>query len=597
MEQRGPSAADSRPRARVIRDPVLGYVEVMGELDALVRAPEVQRLRNVAQNSRAVVRYPSMGGSRFEHALGTMHLAVRGWRSSWRNTVAPDGCTPGATRDAFRHDVITSLRELDPAVLDPRTAALVEAGETTDAEDTELWQDFEHVIGLVVGAVGLVHDLGHPPFSHILEPFYEAHASAILGEDQLRSFSEYRADASGRVQFHEWAGLRIFDAIDGSVFEWLPRTLIRRVLSDRSETGWASSLHHLIDGQFDVDRLDYLVRDAVNSGTEFGAIDVDRLLHSLELHRAEGGWRIGLGARAVSAFETLLVQRAQQYRWVVHHYAVVAADAALEHAVRNVYELTRGASAASPDLDYLSAAGNGHRAGDRVSDDHDCFAWLRRSRPALEALVASSEEPAVTLKARATLALLAVCDSFSLSPVPAWRNYQEFLARADQNRATVSRLIEALPIGGPTDAAHPRNPASRDAVTALLRELPARLNAALDHRLAAEGVPGRLHHVEELLDRVHPVVPVCGGPGTWLVVRVPFLALDEDFARVWRGDEEVALSEVSPFPLALTAIEVMRPRYFVYFVPFDAAPVDATKHQRREVGRLFFEALAYPSRH
>ena len=57
------------------------------------------------------------------------------------------------------------------------------------------------------------------------------------------------------------------------------------VLADRSGSGWAYCLHSLIDSQFDVDRLDYLLRDAANAGTEYGGIDTTRLLQSLELHR------------------------------------------------------------------------------------------------------------------------------------------------------------------------------------------------------------------------------------------------------------------------------------------------------------------------
>lgn len=569
----------------MVRDPVLGYVRIAEELDPLVRSAAVQRLRDIAQNSQAVARYPGMTGSRFEHALGTMHLAIAAWHHSWDNTVAPAGSDVASTRDALRYDVITSLRKL-PA-LDPRTALLVGADSGDALEDLPLWDQFEHVMALTVGAVGLLHDLGHPPFSHILEPFFTTHFAEVLGPEREAEFATYRAESAEAVQFHEWAGLQIFDTLPDGVFDHLPRSLVRAVLADRSGTGWAGSLHSIIDGQFDVDRLDYLVRDAAKAGTEFGAIDAARLLRSMELHRTRDGWAIGLGARAVSAFETLLVQRAQHYRWVVHHYAVVAADTALERAVTNVHELSRD----SPDLDYLTAAGGSGRDGARrpIRDDHDCIAWLRGSRAELVAEVDAGEGERAA-RARVTLALLDMCDSLSVVPVPAWRNYQEFLARADQNPDAVARLIAS-----PQPPATPdylRSRASRDALAALLSELPARLNAALDECLHTGEDQSRTREVEELLGRLHPTVEVCGGAGFWLVTRVPFMALKEDFANIWRGDEEVALAEVSPFPLALTAIEVMRPRWFVYFVPLVVPAREAAKEQRREVGRLFFETVA-----
>lgn len=129
-------------------------------------------------------------------------------------------------------------------------------------------------------------------------------------------------------------------------------------------------------------------------------------------------------------------------------------------------------------------------------------------------------------------------------------------------------------------------------MSALVADLPARLNDALDAQLASADDDRGLRAAEARLTELHPELPTCGGAGFWLLARVPFMALKEDFANIWRGDEEVGLSELSPFPLALTAIEVMRPRYFVYFVPFDRAAGDASKQQRREVGRQFFAVLA-----
>ena len=103
---------------------------------------------------------------------------------------------------------------------------------------------------------------------------------------------------------------------------------------------WTDCLHGIIDGQFDVDRLDYLMRDGLRAGTELGSIDWRRLVDSLELHQVSDGWRIGLGAGGISAFETMLVQRAQHYRWVIHHPAAVAADAALTRCAEGVFDLT-----------------------------------------------------------------------------------------------------------------------------------------------------------------------------------------------------------------------------------------------------------------
>jgi hypothetical protein len=246
-----------------------------------------------------------------------------------------------------------------------------------------------------------------------------------------------------------------------------------------------------------------------------------------------------------------------------------------------------------PDLDYISGASDS--AGDdpdrlRCGDDHQMFAWLRAARPAMTSLAEPANSAALRRQATTALALQDVFDTFSRSPIPAWRNYQEFLARAQQNPASVARMIGSA--GPPDPPQYLRTAASREAVAALLADLPARLNSALDAVVRPNGGDQDLRDVEDLLALKAGELDSCGGAGTWIVTHVPFFALQEDVAIIWRGDEEALLSDVSPYPLALAAIEIMRPRYYVFFVPFEGAAREASTAQRREVGRVFFQTLA-----
>lgn len=295
---------------RLVRDPIYGYVEISPRLAPLVDHPLTQRLRRVGQTSLTQTVYPAATGSRFEHALGVMYLARRAWSAAWANTYGGE-----RVREKFMRAVAEEIRL--PGV------------------------NFAGVIGDAVAAVGLLHDVGHPPFSHVLEGVFahQASRSRWLVRQQPRWI---------RVgDFHEFAGVILLEQIAGDLepqkdadkdldFFGLVRAIYEANPADRD---WKGALHSIVAGEVDVDRLDYLMRDGQKAGTEFGAIDFERLVDALELHTEDKGFRIAPGVRARSAVETLLVQRAQAYRWIIYHSRVVGANLSLARAVEALLDL------------------------------------------------------------------------------------------------------------------------------------------------------------------------------------------------------------------------------------------------------------------
>jgi len=204
---------------------------------------------------------------------------------------------PGATHSRFEHALGTHH-------LSRRTLALL-----SEAEDSTSIGEIDQAI---VRSAALLHDVGHYPFSHALEEI-----GALHHEDVARPLITEGSVAS-LLSSHlgKDAPLKVFELIRG-----------------RSE----NPLQGLISGSLDLDKIEYLKRDAFMCGVPYGEIDVDRLTNSLVLvDDPETGRRaLGVQEKALSALESLLFAKYQMYRNVYWHHAVRSATAMYKRLVED----------------------------------------------------------------------------------------------------------------------------------------------------------------------------------------------------------------------------------------------------------------------
>lgn len=228
-----------------------------------------------------IVDTPAFQRLRYIRQLGLAHLVY-----------------PGATHTRFDHALgvyhlaVTAVRHLR------------ERG----PNDPEAWEGVEWI-----PYAALLHDIGHFAFSHALE---ELEADRRPGDHEEVVAGFFRSP-----------GLR--DALQ-PLGPGAPDAILDLIRGEGS-----LPLRGLVSGSLDLDKMEYLRRDALFSGVPYGEVDVDRLLQGLALLRdpESAQWEIGVQEKAVSALESLVFARYQMFRNVYWHHGVRAATALYKRIV------------------------------------------------------------------------------------------------------------------------------------------------------------------------------------------------------------------------------------------------------------------------
>ena len=284
-----------------ITDPIHRYIRFSETEREIVDTVIFQRLRGIRQLAGAHLVYPSAQHSRFEHSIGTMHIA--GY-----------------------------------------------AGETLFSKG--YFGDEDKVQQLRLAA--LLHDVGHGPFSHLFEE--------VLMEKHNMNHEDMGKQIISRSEISDILGKHGYNSSD-----------ICKLSFGQSNIQF---FNEIISGALSADMMDYLPRDSLFTGVEYGKIDYHRLISSFEV-TTDG--HLAINKSALYSLESMLISRYEMYKAVYFHKTVRSAEVMLLRSIMladeqlNLTDKTLSRYLSLTDeitLERIRLLGNDNKSAVRLAQDY-----------------------------------------------------------------------------------------------------------------------------------------------------------------------------------------------------------------------------------
>jgi len=237
-----------------IIDPIHDFISVTDSELKIIDSPIFQRLRRIRQLTGAHLTYPGAQHTRFEHSLGVMHIAGQAGHAL-------------ADKKIIKADDIKILR-----------------------------------------IAGLLHDIGHGPFSHLFEEVFQ--------EKTKISHEEIGKKIILKTQ--------IGDQLSKSGYD---KKLVAKLAFGDFKLQF---MNEIISGALSADIMDYLLRDGYFTGVEHAKIDHKRITQSLDVYRN----KLALQKSALYSFESMMHSRYQMFKAVYFHKTVRSAEVMLLESIR-----------------------------------------------------------------------------------------------------------------------------------------------------------------------------------------------------------------------------------------------------------------------
>ncbi|MCI9072286.1 MAG: HD domain-containing protein [Lachnospiraceae bacterium] len=319
-----------------LKDPIYGYISIPTQyMNGIIDTACFQRLRRIIQTSYSPL-YSSAVHNRFVHSMGVFHLG-----------------------EIASTQVITEIEKKYKFEFDVKR------------------------IGEIFMIACLLHDVGHAPFSHTGEDFYLDDDKKFTGiHDKLievvsvEKFAEdvpqeKTAAAAPHEIMSSIVGIISFANffLNDSEREFFARCITGYKYSKKSdENDIRNCFIQLLNSKvIDVDKLDYLIRDAYITGFDTVSIDYERLLGALTIVKTDSGYELAYYKNAISVIENVVYAHDAERKWIQNHPIVIYETYILQHIIGHLCTQIHALGKKLFCLEFLQDAGQEFQENVKVS--------------------------------------------------------------------------------------------------------------------------------------------------------------------------------------------------------------------------------------
>lgn len=359
----------------VVSDTIHGQIAISSFEKDIIATTLFNRLHGIHQNSTAYMTFPTNRTKRVEHSFGTMYLCGNMFVNSLCNASTPDNKQFFDMAQEKISDIISSIKVSEQynsklgniiqkvpkaygnLSINGGIYARMMPGNLESVNHKPFIIFFE-----AIRVSALLHDVGHPPFSHItefaLKNVYERVLNENIDNETVANFKEIMQNyCQDDMELHEQMSNRIAktlfeDAVDDinekqakdddvygqQVFRLIVKEIVLNILKEKDP--FYEDLHNIISGTLDGDRLDYVSRDVINSGFSAGIIEYERMLSSMKLISTTVDNKCRFlfcpCTSVVNTIEDFLLRRWNLYCNIIYHHHVVKTDYLLQMSIEQI---------------------------------------------------------------------------------------------------------------------------------------------------------------------------------------------------------------------------------------------------------------------